>query len=61
MTSRPFDEYRNSPLWKALEASIAELVTSREVSVNTAPDYVVGFLCQELVAKKLVDPVGIQK
>ncbi|HEV8218315.1 MAG TPA: hypothetical protein VGP95_20840 [Gemmatimonadaceae bacterium] len=52
--SRPFAEYRNSRLWSAVEASINELVTTRELAIHTAPDYVIGYLCQELVAKKLV-------
>lgn len=61
MPSRGFDEYRDTPLWTAIEATIAELAASREVSVNTAPDYVVGYLCQELIAKRLIAPSGIQK
>jgi hypothetical protein len=52
--SRPFAEYRNSPLWSAVEASLTELVATHEVTVNTAPDYVIGYLCRELVAKKVV-------
>ena len=56
MSERPFAEYRDTPLWSAVEATISELVASREVSVNTAPDYVIGYLCQELVARKLIVP-----
>ena len=54
MPSRPFDEHRNTRLWSAIEASINELIATREISVNTATDYVVGYLCRELVAKKVV-------
>lgn len=61
MRSRPFTEYRNTPLWSAVEASINELVATREVAVNTATDYVIGYLCQELVAKKLIVPIGSQR
>jgi hypothetical protein len=53
-SSRPFDDHRDSRLWSAIEDSINELVATREISVNTARDYVVGYLCQELIAKKLV-------
>jgi len=52
--SRPFAEHRNTRLWSAIEESINELVATREISVNTAGDYVVGYLCQELLAKKLI-------
>jgi len=37
-----------------LEAALAELAASHELSVNTAPDYIIEYLCRELVAKRLV-------
>lgn len=58
MSSRPFAEHRNTRLWSAIEESITELMATREVSVNTAPDYVIGYLCQELVARKLINSSG---
>lgn len=51
--SRRFAEHRDTPLWAALEDSINELIATREISVNTATDYVVEYLCRELVAKRL--------
>ena len=60
MSSTPFDEYRDTPLWSALRATLTELVASGEVAVNTAPDYVIGYLCRELTAKKLVVPATLE-
>jgi hypothetical protein len=54
MSSRPFTEYRDTRLWSVIEESIKELLATREISVNTATDYVIGYLCQELTAKKLI-------
>jgi hypothetical protein len=54
VTSHSIAEYRNTPLWAALDSAIAELAASREIVVNTAPEYVIEYLCRELVAKKLV-------
>jgi hypothetical protein len=54
MTSSRIAEYRDTPLWAALDSAIGELVASRELSLNTAPEYVIEFLCRELTAKKLV-------
>jgi hypothetical protein len=54
MSSRPHAQYRDTPLWAALETAITELAGSREITVNTAPDYVLEYLCRELMAKKLV-------
>ena len=56
MTARHIAEHRDTPLWVALESAIAELAASEELSVNTAPEYVIEYLCRELVAKKLVVP-----
>jgi hypothetical protein len=49
-----YAEYRRTPLWDALAGAIADLEASREISVATAPDYVIGYLCQELAAKWVV-------
>jgi hypothetical protein len=54
MTTRPFAPYQNTRLWAAVEAMITELTSTGEIAVNTAPGYVVGYLCRELLAKKLV-------
>jgi hypothetical protein len=61
MSLRPLDEYRDTPLWAAVEATIAELVATRELAMNTAPEYVTEFLCQELAAKKLIVLAGLRK
>ena len=53
MTPNRFAESRNSRLWAAVAAAIADLTASEEIAVNTAPDYVIGYICQELIAKKV--------
>jgi hypothetical protein len=53
-STRPFAEYRDTPLWRALASVLADLEASREVAVATAPDYVIGYLCRELAAKNVV-------
>lgn len=49
-----YDEYRNTPLWRAIAEVVAELEATGEVEVRTAPDYVVGFMCRELAAKWVI-------
>jgi hypothetical protein len=49
-----YEEYDGTPLWRALEAAMAQLEQSGEVTVATAPRYVLGYLCQELAAKYVV-------
>lgn len=56
--TRPFEKYRESALWQAVEETLLELIATREIAVNTAPDYVVGYVCQQLSVKKLVASPG---
>lgn len=51
---RVFEEYRGTALWSALERALADLQESGEIEIQTAPDYVIGFLSQELAAKWVV-------
>ena len=56
---QPASEYRDSILWSALRAILADLTTSGEIAVNTAPDYVIAYICRELVAKKAVTEAAL--
>lgn len=55
----PYDEFRRTRLWHAIERSVRELQTTREIAVATSDDYVVGFICQELAAQQLIAPAGL--
>ncbi len=57
----PVDEYRGTPLWRGVEETIAELVATRELRVDTAPEYVIGYLCRELAAKRLVAAAALER
>ena len=61
MTSpRPFSEYRDTKLWHTLAAAVAELETTREIAIGTAPEYVIGYLCERLVAQHAVAPASLE-
>lgn len=51
---RAYDEYRNTPLWRALAGVVADLEASGEIKIETAPDYVIGYMCRELAAKWVI-------
>jgi hypothetical protein len=57
--THPFNEYRDTPLWRVVAAAVAELEATREVAVSTAPDYVVGYICQQLVAARVTAPTAL--
>ena len=59
--SRPLGVDRDTALWKAIECAISELTASKEIFMNTPPEYVIGHLCRELQAKGLITATGAQR
>ena len=57
--THPYAKYRETPLWAALAGVLADLQASGEVRVDTAPEYVIGYLCRELEAKAVVVPAAL--
>jgi hypothetical protein len=58
---RPFPEYQHTPLWAAAASAFAELQATGEIRIDTAPDYVIGYLCRELAAQGVVDPTALHQ
>ena len=52
--ARMYEQYEGTPLWRALAGALTELEANGDVKVQTAPDYVIGYLCQEMAAKWIV-------
>jgi hypothetical protein len=58
---RPYAQYRDTPLWKALAGTVAELQATGELRVETAAEYVIGYICRELEAKAIVTPAALAR
>ena len=56
---RPYEHYRDTALWAAVAAVLAELQANGEVRVDTAQEYVIGYICRELAAKAVVMPAAL--
>jgi hypothetical protein len=54
--ARPYEEYKDTLLWRTPAEAVAELEASREIAIATAPDYVIGHLCQQLASSELTAP-----
>ena len=52
--SRARSQYQHTPLWAAVASTIAELQATGELRIETDVDYVIDYLCRELVAKRVV-------
>jgi hypothetical protein len=57
----PYEEYRDTRLWRALAAVLAELEATKEITVATAPEYVIGYLCRELAAKRVLADTALEQ
>lgn len=56
---RAHDAYERSALWHALATSLDELQVTGEIELATAPEYVLGYLCRELVARGIITAHGL--
>ena len=52
--SHPYSEFEHTPLWKAIDAAVAELEQNRDVELKTTREHVIGYLCQQLSAQGTV-------
>jgi hypothetical protein len=59
--ARAYAEYRDTPLWRALAGALTDLEANREITVATASDYVIGYLCQELAVKWVVAAAALTR
>ena len=57
--AHPYAEYNDTPIWRTLAAAVRELEANGDVVVQTAPDYVIGYLCQQLVVRKLLERAAL--
>lgn len=57
--TRPYEPLQGSHLWQGLMVAPRELQATREVELKTSEDHVVGYLCQELVARGLVTATAL--
>lgn len=55
VSARPFAEHRDTALWRTVAAAVGELEATREITLGTAPDYVIGYLCQQIALRHQVD------
>jgi hypothetical protein len=56
-----YEKYENTPLWRAIAGALKELEASGEIKIETAPTYVVGYICQELSAKQIVADSSLRR
>jgi hypothetical protein len=56
-----YSNYQGTALWRALAGALKELEATGEIRIETAPDYVIGYFCQELAAKRLVESSSLKR
>jgi hypothetical protein len=46
--THPYSHHANTGLWRAVAQALTELQGNRDITITTADEYVIGFLCQAL-------------
>jgi hypothetical protein len=54
----PYERFEGTPLWDAISAELTDLANNRDLVLHTAPEYVVGALCERLSRSHLVNASG---
>ncbi|UAY50886.1 hypothetical protein [Ferruginibacter albus] len=44
----PYKEYENSLLWATINSALNELKNNNDISINTSPEYIIGYLCKKI-------------
>lgn len=57
---RARSQFQHTPLWAAVASTLTELQATGEVTIGTEADYVIDYLCRELVAKQVVTSAAIE-
>ena len=52
--NHPYSEFEQTPLWKAIDAAIADLEQNQDVELKTTREHFIGSLCQQLAAQRTV-------
>jgi hypothetical protein len=50
--AHPYVALEGTPIWIAVEGAIDDLVKNSDLVESTAREYVVGYLCQKIVADR---------
>jgi hypothetical protein len=47
----PYAKFEKTAMWNTVEKALAELETNNDLKITTKPEYVIGFICQQLSIK----------
>jgi len=50
--NHPYEEFEGTVLWEALTKAINDLIENQDLEVKTKKEYVVGYICNEVVNQK---------
>ncbi len=48
----PYEKYQSMRLWTCVDKTIAKLERNGDIDLKTPREYVIGYLCQELIAQR---------
>jgi hypothetical protein len=54
--THPYSQFEGSDLWRVLERALTDLSANQDLTVTTAPEYVIGFFCRALASQSDESP-----
>lgn len=55
-----YERYKDTPLWRTVASAISQLQRNGEIELRTAPDYAIGYLCQQLEVRKVITASALE-
>ena len=52
--THPYTKYENTEMWKRIEQLITELVDNHDIEEKTKREYIVGYICKDLLEAEKV-------
>jgi len=59
--NHPYVDLEKTPLWNTVNTAVTDLEKNQDLKLTTAQQYVVGYICKQLVEKNLTTPEAATK
>ena len=60
MERHPYTSYETTRAWSVVEKAIDDLIANRDIKETTNRSYIVGYLVQQLVEKRVVSTEAVE-
>ena len=58
--NHPYTEFERSRLWLVLEKAVSQLEENTDITLTSAPEYVIGYCCKRLSEADVINELGLE-